>query len=73
MNPLDIYQKALDIVSNSVLAGDFDTYAAQIDLPYLILTYNGRHLITQREDLRATFDALARGLASRGDARASHS
>ncbi len=66
MNPLDIYQQALDIVSNSVLAGDFDTYAAQIDLPYLILTYNGRHLITQREDLRATFDALARGLASRG-------
>jgi hypothetical protein len=66
MNPLDIYQRALDIVSDAVVRGDFDTYAAQIDLPYLILTYNGRHLITEVEDLRATFDNLSRGLALRG-------
>ena len=66
MNPLDIYQRALDVVSDAIVCGDFDTYAAQIDLPYLILTYNGRHLITQTEDLRATFDTLSRGLAIRG-------
>lgn len=66
MNPLDIYQQALDTVSDAVVQGDFDTYAAQIDLPYLILTYNGRHLITAAEDLRATFNTLSRGLALRG-------
>lgn len=66
MNPLDIYQRALDIVSDAVVQGDFDLYAAQIDLPYLILTYNGRHLITKVEDLRATFETLSRGLAMRG-------
>jgi hypothetical protein len=66
MNPLDIYQQALDVVSNAVMAGDFDTYTAQIDLPYLILTYNGRHLITRAEDLRQTFETLSRGLAMRG-------
>ncbi len=66
MNPHDIYQRTLNVVSAAVMAGDFDAYAAKIDLPYLILTYNGRHLITEAEDLRATFNALAQGLAQRG-------
>jgi len=63
MNPLDIYQRALDIVSDAIMRGDFDTYAAQIDLPFLILTYNGRHLITAVQDLRATLDNLSRAHA----------
>lgn len=66
MNPLDIYQRALDIVSDTIVRGDFDLYAAQIDLPYLVITSNGRHLIAQTEDLRATFEALSQGLARRG-------
>jgi hypothetical protein len=66
MTPLNIYQRALNTVSAAVVAGDFDLYARQIDLPYLIQTMNGRHLITAVEDLRSTFDALSRGLASRG-------
>lgn len=66
MNPLEIYQQALDVVSAAVVEGDFDIYAAQIDLPYLIHTYNGRHLVTRVDDLRGTFDAVSRGLAVRG-------
>lgn len=66
MNPLTIYQAALDVVSAAVVEGDFDLYAAQVDLPYLILTHNGRHLVSDVEGLRGTFDALSRGLAQRG-------
>lgn len=66
MNPLTIYQDALNLVSDAVMSGNFDLYAAQIDLPYLILTYNGRHLIMKAEDLRVTFENLSRGLAQRG-------
>jgi hypothetical protein len=66
MNPLTIYQQALNLVSDAVLAGDFDTYADQIDLPYLIHTETARHLVTTREDLRPTFLALHQALMSEG-------
>lgn len=66
MNPLQIYQEALDVVSAAVLAGDFDRYAAMIDLPYLIHTTDAHHLITTTDDLRPTFETLSRGLAARG-------
>ena len=33
MNPLNLYQDALNVVSVAVLAGDFETYVAMIDLP----------------------------------------
>jgi hypothetical protein len=66
MNPLEIYQQALDIVSEAVMAGDFDTYLAQVDLPYLVQTETSRHLLGSAEELRPTFDALSKGLAARG-------
>ncbi len=66
MNPLAIYQDALDIVSRAVLAGDFSRYAAMIDFPYLVHTADADLLVTTTADLRPTFDALHRGLTSRG-------
>jgi hypothetical protein len=66
MTPLDIYQRALDSVSQAVMAGDFDTYLAQIDLPYLIHTESGRYLASTAEHLRPTFETLSQGLAARG-------
>lgn len=66
MNPLTIYQDALDTVSAAVLAGDFEAYAAMIDLPYLIHTATTDLLVSTREDLRPTFDALSQGLKARG-------
>lgn len=66
MNPLTIYQQALNLVSDAVLAGDFDIYADQIDLPYLIHTETARHLVTTREDLRPTFVALHQALMAEG-------
>lgn len=58
MNPLDIYQAALNLVSDAVLRGDFDTYADQIDLPYLIHTETAQLLVKTRDELRPTFLAL---------------
>lgn len=58
MNPLEVYQEALNVVSQAVLAGDFDGYAARIDLPYLIHTDTARLLVVSRDDMRPTFHAL---------------
>lgn len=66
MNPLTIYQDALDTVSQAVLAGDFCRYAAMIDLPYLVHTSQAELLITATAALRPTFDALSQGLKARG-------
>jgi hypothetical protein len=66
MNPLEIYQSALNTVSEAVLAGDFDRYAAMIDLPYLVFTTTARLLVTTREDLRPTFQALHEALQEEG-------
>lgn len=65
MNPLQIYQEALDLVSSATLSGDFERYLTMIDLPYLIHTETSRFLISEGEDLRATFTTVARGLAAR--------
>lgn len=66
MNPLAIYQLALDTVSTAVLAGDFHHYAAQIDLPYLVHTETAQLLVADIQDLRPTFLALSSGLKARG-------
>jgi hypothetical protein len=62
MNPLTIYQDALNTVSQAVLAGDFPPYAAMIDLPYLVHTSTADLLVTTHEDLRPTFLALHEAL-----------
>jgi hypothetical protein len=66
MNPLTIYQQALDAVSKAVMASDFDAYAAMIDLPYLIHTATSDLLVSTRDALRPTFEALSQGLRARG-------
>ena len=66
MNPLEIYQTALNQVSEAVLTGNFDRYAAMIDLPYLVHTETARLLVSLREELRPTFDALHETLRAQG-------
>jgi hypothetical protein len=66
MNPLGLYQQALDVVSRAVLAGDFAGYLAMIDLPYLVQTNTANIVLTTPEDLRGTFDVLHQGLRKRG-------
>lgn len=66
MNPLTLYQVALDRVSAAVLAGDFAAYAAMIDLPYLIHTDAARLLVTTRADLQPTFLTLHQSLKDKG-------
>lgn len=65
MTALRLYQDALNVVSQAILAGDFDAYADRIDLPYLVHTQTARHLIQRRDDLRQTFQALHDSLAAR--------
>lgn len=66
MNPLSIYQSALNVVSEAVLSGDFERYTAMIDLPYLIQTANANLLVSTADELRPTFDTMREGLKERG-------
>lgn len=66
MNPLTIYQDALNRVSQAVLVGDFNRYSAMIDFPYLVHTRDSDLLVTTTADLRPTFFALHDGLKARG-------
>jgi hypothetical protein len=66
MNPLTIYQDALNIVSDAVLSGDFDRYAGMIDLPYLIHTDTGRTLSSTKDELTPAFLAVHKLLKARG-------
>ncbi len=66
MNPLTIYQDALNSVSQAVLTGDFFRYAAMIDLPYLVHTDRAELLVNTTAALRPTFGALSQGLKARG-------
>lgn len=66
MNPSTIYQDALNIVSQAVLAGDFRRYVGMIDLPYLVHTATTDLLVTTTADLLPTFASLHEGLRDRG-------
>lgn len=66
MNPLTIYQDALNGISQAFRDADFDAYAAAIDLPYLVQTREATLLVTEVEDLRSTFMALVDGIRARG-------
>ena len=66
MNPLTIYQDALNLASDAILACDFDRYAAMIDFPFLVHTSQTYQLVNSTADLRPTFDAMSQGLKARG-------
>jgi hypothetical protein len=66
MNPLDIFQAALDAVTKTFRDRDFPAYVALLDLPYLVQTRTTVHLIQSAEEMRPTFEALEQGLRRRG-------
>lgn len=66
MNPLTIYQDALNLASDAILAGDFVGFAAMIDFPYLVHTSQARLLVNGVDELRPAFDAMSQGLKARG-------
>jgi hypothetical protein len=66
MNPLSIYQDALDLVSQAILADNFAEYSAMIDFPYLICTLQENFLLQRPQDLEPTFRSLSGTLRKRG-------
>ena len=66
MNPLAIYQHALDAVSAAVLADGFAAYVAMIDLPYLVRLNDADFVLATPAELEPTFRARSQGLARRG-------
>ncbi|MGL4309868.1 MAG: hypothetical protein ACRCSU_05220 [Paracoccaceae bacterium] len=66
MNPLTIYQEALDSVSRAILAEDFDAYIQKIALPYLIHTNRATFTLLCDEDFIETFHNMHNGLKERG-------
>ncbi|HLQ17690.1 MAG TPA: hypothetical protein VK146_01825 [Tabrizicola sp.] len=66
MNPVEIYQSALNKVSAAVLAGDFAAFLTSFDLPYLLHTDSDRLLASTADDLHDEFQALHQLLKFRG-------
>ena len=66
MNPPTIYQKALNLTSDAILAGDFLGFAEMVDFPYLVHTSQAYLLVSTPDDLRLTFHALSQSLKDRG-------
>jgi len=66
MNPLEIYQGALNQVSAAVLAGDFAAFLTMFDMPYLMQTDTERLLAISGDDLFVEFHDLHQTLRSRG-------
>lgn len=66
MNPLTLYQQALDAVSAAVMADDFAAYMARIDLPYLLCTRLSDFVLTRAEELEPTFRNLSSALRRNG-------
>jgi hypothetical protein len=66
MNPLTIYQDAINVVSAAVLAGDFAGFIAMFDLPYLAHTDTQRVVATTGADLYPYFQTVHQRLRSLG-------
>lgn len=66
MNPLTIYQDALDKVSAATLTRDFAAYVAMIDFPYLLCTRMESFVLHRPEELEGTFRNLSGALAESG-------
>jgi hypothetical protein len=66
MNPLEIYQNALNRVSAAVLSGDFASFLAMFDMPYLMQTDTERLLATTGDDLHLQFQDLHQALKTLG-------
>lgn len=56
MDLLRMFQTFLDDVTIAVMAGDFDTFAAHVSLPFHLVTESARLVVTTEADLRAGFD-----------------
>jgi len=56
---LDTFQKHLDDVSATLMAGDFDAYMKLITVPLVVMTEKETVLVKDIEDFRTGFDSYA--------------
>jgi len=66
VDPLDIYQTMLDVVSDAVMRGDVDLYLTAVTLPYAIHTETKRFDLTSTEAQRATLLCVSGGFRRQG-------
>ncbi|MFC3086421.1 hypothetical protein [Tabrizicola soli] len=66
MNPLEIFQRALDAANRAMREGGFAAYMQLLDLPFLVQTRRATFLVASAEEMRPTFDAIVNGLRARG-------
>lgn len=57
-NPVWISQRLLEITGAFMMAGDFERFADNFDLPQHMETFEGQRLVTTREEFRVIFDAV---------------
>ena len=62
MKALETYQDYLDQRARACMAGDFDSFAAGVALPFCLLTETASLMVETRDDLRLGFDDFCRTL-----------
>lgn len=58
MPAMELAQSYLDEIGNAVLAGDWDTYRAHVELPFTLITETATIVVATEEDLRKGFDSF---------------
>ena len=64
--PIDIYQSALNAVSDAVMTRNFADYLQQLDLPYLMTTAKAQFVLNDREELERNFHSVSGSFQRRG-------
>jgi hypothetical protein len=66
MPATEILQQYLDLMSDSVLRGNFEAYAAHIDLPFNLVTSSASLYVETMEDMQDGFDDFVDMIESQG-------
>ena len=57
MSHRDVFQSYLDRVGQAIIEQDFETYAAHVHLPFVLVTRGGEMKVETVEELREGFDS----------------
>lgn len=63
LDPLNIYQEHLDVLSTALVTGDLDTFASRLRIPHTVITEDIVMDVTSHAQLKELFYSLHRSLS----------
>lgn len=62
----EIYQRVIDICSDALMAGDFESFLPHFTLPHTMQTLSGTLTMANAEELKLSFESFSTSLKSQG-------